>query len=100
MENFGYTKEDLENRLAEVQKNGTHIEKCLDFAINKIGEYKKAINGLIVDDAIFEVYTKLNSALESYEKLNSRVIKKINAKLEEIEPEEKEKSSRVPRRFV
>lgn len=100
MEKFGYTKEDLEQRMAEVQKNGTHIKKCLEFAIDKIGEYKKAINGLIVDDAVFEVYTKLNSALEAYENLNNRVTKKIGAKLEEMQPVEKERSSSVPRRSV
>lgn len=103
-EQYSYTKEDLEKRLACIQENGKHVQKCLEYAIEKLSVYhNKGAKGLIVDDAMYDVYAKLDAALNAYKSYNDRVEKKINAKLEAFSEEEKRKSeinSRFPRRNI
>lgn len=101
MELQQYTKEDLERRLAVIASKGEKIEKCLEYALDRLVEYhNEGAKGLIVDDAVFDLHAKIEAALNSYKIYNNRVTKKINAKLEDMKPIEKEKSSSVPRRSV
>ena len=94
-----YTKEDLEKRLSVIKENGNHVKKCLDYALDKLVIYhNEGAKGLIVDEAFFDVYAKMQAALKSYEGYNERITKKINAKLEDLNYKEKERSSSVPRR--
>jgi hypothetical protein len=101
MEQFQYTKEDLEQRLNVTSVKGEKIEKCLEYAIARLVEYhNEGAKGLIVDDAFFDLYRKFEGALNDYRSYNNRVTKKINAKLEAMKPVEKERSSSIPRRSI
>lgn len=105
MEQFSYTKENLEKRLECIQENGKHIQKCLEYAIEKLSLYfsDNGIKGLIVDDAMFDLYAKLNGALKTYTDINNRATKKINAKLEDLNIEEQKRKpeiDRFPRRNI
>ena len=101
MEQFQYTKEDLEKRLEIIAPKGEKIEKCLEYALERLVEYhNQGAKGLIVDDAFFDLYRKIEGALNDYKSYNSRVTKKINAKLEDMKPVETERSSSVPRRSI
>ena len=41
MEQFQYTKEDLEKRLKIIAPKGEKIEKCLEYALERLVEYHK-----------------------------------------------------------
>lgn len=102
-EQYSYTKEDLENRLSCIKENGKHVQKCLEYAIEKLSVYhNKGAKGLIVDDAMYDVYAKLDAALNAYKSYNDRVEKKINAKLDSINTEEQKRKSdfQFPRRNI
>ena len=88
MELQQYTKEDLERRLSVIASKGEKIEKCLEYALARLVEYhNEGAKGLIVDDAVFDLHAK--------------VTKKINAKLEDMKPAVKERSSSsIPRRSI
>ena len=102
MDQYQYTKEDLERRLEVIQEKGEKIRKCLEYAMARLPEYHNGgAKGLIVDDAMYDVYAKLDSALKTYTSYNDRVTKKINAKLADMTPPEPErKASSVPRRKI
>lgn len=102
MELQQYTKEDLEKRLEIVTAKGEKIQKCLEYALARLVEYhNEGAKGLIVDDAVFDLHAKIEAALDSYKSYNNRVTKKINAKLEDLKPVEKERSSSsIPRRSI
>lgn len=101
-EQFQYTKDDLERRLSIINENGEKIKKCIEYAIEKLSYYhNNGAKGLIVDDAMYDVYTKFDSALSTFDNYNNRVHSKINAKLEDMKPAENEKpSSNTPRRSI
>lgn len=102
MDQYQYNKEDLEKRLEIVKEKGEKIQKCLEYAIARLSEYHNlGAKGLIVDDAMYDVYAKLDSALRTYTSYNSRVTKKIEGKLADmIPPVEERKPSSVPRRSI
>lgn len=102
MELQQYTKEDLERRLSVIASKGEKIEKCLEYALARLIEYhNEGAKGLIVDDAVFDLHAKMEAALKSYKSYNNRVTKKINAKLEDMKPAVKERSSSsIPRRSI
>lgn len=99
---YQYNKEDLQNRLDIVHAKGEKIQKCLEYAIARLGEYhSQGAKGLIVDDAVYDVYTKLESALNTYKSYNNRVVKKIEGKLADMTPPvEEKKISSIPRRSI
>ena len=100
---YSYTKEDLEKRLKCVEENGNHIQKCLEYAIQKLTIYHNSgAKGLIVDDAMYDVYTKLNHALDAYISYNNRVTKKINGKLDDMKSTNVQSRAtvKVPRRSI
>lgn len=93
---------DLKARKEIVDKKGEQIQKCLEYAIARLGEYhNQGAKGLIVDDAMYDVYVKMESALKAYTSYNDRVTKKINAKIADMTSSEPpRKTSSVPRRKV
>ena len=102
MDQYQYNKEDLERRLTIIQEKGEKIQKCLEYAIARLSEYhNQGAKGLIVDDAMYDVYAKLDAALRTYASYNSRVTKKIEGKLADMTPPvEERKISSVPRRSI
>jgi len=101
MEQFQYTKEDLEKRLDIATSKNEKISKCLEYAIDRLVEYhNQAGKGLIVDDAFYDLYSKMQKTMELYKNYNDRITKKITAKLEDMKSVETEKPSRIPRRSI
>ena len=101
MDQYQYNEDDLRRRLRVVKEKGPKIQKCLEYAIEKLGQYhNQGAKGLIVDDAMYDVYTKLESALKAYTAYNSRVVNKINGKLSDMAPHVEKKQSSVPRRSI
>ena len=101
MELQQYTKEDLERRLSVIASKGEKIEKCLAYALDRLVEYyNEGARGLVSDAAFYELYGKIESALNKYKSYNNRVTKNINTSIEYMQPAEKEKSSSVPRRSI
>lgn len=100
-EQYSYTKEDLEKRLACTKENGEHVKKCLEYAIKKLSVYhNQGAKGLIVDDAMYDVYAKLDNALSAFNSYNERVTKKINAKLENFPNNASTSNSNFPKRTI
>lgn len=99
---YNWNKDDLEKRKAIIEDKGERIRKCLEYAIAKLSEYhNQGAKGLIVDDAMYDVYAKLDAALRTYTSYNDRVTKKIEAKINDLTPPvEERKSSSVPRRSI
>ena len=102
MEQFQYAKKDLEKRLNIVLTKGEKIEKCLAYALDRLVEYyNEGARGLVPDDAAYELNAKMETVLKDYRYYNNRVTKKINAKLEDMKPAVKERSSSsIPRRSI
>ena len=102
MELLQYTKEDLERRLSVIASKGEKIEKCLEYALARLIEYhNEGARGLVPDDAAYELNAKMETVLKDYRYYNNRVTKKINAKLEDMKPAVKERSSSpIPRRSI
>lgn len=108
-----YSLETLNEKLSVVETNGPKIQKCLEYAMDKLTDYHNdGARGIIVDKAFFELYAKIESALDSYKKYNSRVtynlksqIDTLNTSMPDVPEEqqeikvEKERSS-IPRRSL
>ena len=101
MEQYQYAKKDLEKRLNIVLTKGEKIEKCLVYALDRLVEYhNEGARGLVSDAAFYELYGKIETALNKYKSYNDRVTKNINTSIKYMQPAEKEKSSSVPRRSI
>lgn len=108
-----YTKTVLDKKISVVETNGPKIQKCLEYAMDKLTDYhNEGARGAIVDKAFFELYAKLESALAAYKKYDSRVRTNLASQIDALNtaetaaedvpqenPQEKEKSS-VPRRSL
>lgn len=106
-----YTKTVLDKKISVVETNGPKIQKCLEYAMDKLTDYhNEGARGAIVDKAFFELYAKIKSALVAYKKYDSRVRTNLASQIDALntaetaaedvpqeDPQEKEKSS-VPRR--
>lgn len=98
---YNWNLEDLERRRDVISQKGEKIQKCLEYAIARLSEYhNQGAKGLIVDDAMYDVYAKLDAALRTYESYNNRVTKKIDAKINELSEVPPAPKSSVPRRKI
>lgn len=76
----------LDKKLSVVETNGPKIQKCLEYAMDKLTDYHNdGARGMIVDKAFFELYAKLESVLDAYKKYDSRVIYNLKSQIDALD---------------
>lgn len=103
------SKETLEKKLSIVETTGERIQNSLESAMKDLTDYhNNGARGIIVDIAFFELYAKMESALDAYKKYNSRVVYNIEKQIDESRENDSTKDSStikgsissVPRRSI